>query len=171
MIVDVVDYSLGGAIDRHRHWSHRELTEQRPASVVTILVPTDTLGSFVNQVKNAYRANGSIHLLRIHGHGNVGTFLHGTMTTESVQANRSLLGRLQECFAPRGQAFLMGCRVGEQMTMLMDLAEIWQVPVTAGIGMQHSIGRATFAFEGRTATGLPNRSVEFDRPGIPRLSR
>lgn len=129
----------------------------------------------VQQVRGR-ASGGRIALLRIFGHGTRGyqilTAGHGVtgtaeghgsaLTPRTVAYFHDQLATLRPFFLPYGSAELHGCHVGEGPrghALVRDLAEVWNIPVTAGIRLQQ-VGRGqTFSFEGPTVTAYPGGSL------------
>jgi len=127
----------------------------------------------VNALRNRVAKEGTIDLLRIHGHGIPGVqtisawyFPRGTdfsrvrsiISYFNFEHIRASLMRLQGCFAPGAEVWLMGCEVGakcEGLRTIKLLAKLWRVRVTAGVPTQYGGGVKTFRFEGRTETAYP----------------
>jgi hypothetical protein len=110
-------------------------------------------------------------LLRFHAHGNDGRFALGAGRAGEWEGNRvskggyfkgwlpTTLGRLRGTFGPYGSVELMSCKFmagADGPPMLQTLADIWGVPVSAGVQTQLAGGTATFRFEGPTRTAFPN---------------
>ncbi len=122
------------------------------------------LDEFVQKV--AYQVHqGQIALLRIHGHGNVG---YQTLSTYAdakplggIQSNSPNdtfleLALLKPYFSKIGSAQLHGCHVGlgnPGSALLWRLVGAWNVPVSAGTGLQFYEGADSFRFEGSLAEG------------------
>ncbi len=133
------------------------------------------LGMLSNRVLSATRTT-KLGLLRIFGHGNRGvqiisaghgvpgggSDLHGAaLTSRSIRNMHHELAQIAGAFHAYGSAELHGCRVGEGQDgrrLLRDLADVWGVPVTAGIRSQSVGGGTSFRFEGPTTTAYPNGS-------------
>ncbi len=115
-----------------------------------------------------------LFLLRLHGHGAPGTLAissgHSILPGERAAIDLSTLRnvepdlrRLRGIFGPYGSVNLMGCNVGQGTSghaLLLRLANLWDVPVTAGVRTQYAGGTRTVRFEGPTVTRCPgNRSL------------
>jgi hypothetical protein len=117
-------------------------------------------------------AGRRIGLLRIYGHGVPGSQLvssgrgvtggsatHGAaLTAQAVRLMRNEWGQLARSFAPYGSCELHGCRVAQGpsgLALLRELADLWRVPVSAGVQTQ-LVGRGrTARFEGPVRTAYP----------------
>lgn len=133
-------------------------------------------------------AGRNVFLLRLHGHGSPGVIgvsdglgtLGDSRTSIDIGTSRTNdqdLGRLRAIFGPYGCAQLMGCNTGEGRrgrALLSHLANLWGVPVTAGVQTQYAGGSRTFRFEGPTVTCCPyNGSIHnwlTSRPRLPSYS-
>ncbi|HYP06868.1 MAG TPA: peptidoglycan-binding protein [Bryobacteraceae bacterium] len=149
-----------------------ELARSGQRDIVPMVGLSNGVPIMVNRVIRAAGAN-RVGLLRIYGHGNRGLQIvsagrgvaggsathHAGLTARSVREMRGDLERLRPVFAVYGSAELHGCSVGrgpDGRSLLHELADVWNVPVTAGVQTQH-VGRgATFRFEGPTVTAYPN---------------
>ena len=165
-VIEVIDYSRGDAdqgIDQSLDGEARTVIFGDPQVSIIPLFPSDTLRQLVDFIVDTVHARGPIRLLRIHGHGSPGWFLHGTLTTDSVQEarDRRQLARVRNCFDRRMvcEADLMGCSVagGEDgRELLSGLADLWRVPVAGGVGVQRGGNQSTtYAFEGPVWMAYP----------------
>ncbi|MBA3713499.1 MAG: peptidoglycan-binding protein [Pyrinomonadaceae bacterium] len=123
----------------------------------------------MNQIAGRARGPESIALLRFHGHGNrgqqnlTGGDLNGAPHLASVSDGnfnqvQGSLQRISRLFIAFGCVQLLGCSVGggpKGASLVQKLANVWGVPVTAGIFDQLGGGGNTFKFEGPTVTGFP----------------
>jgi hypothetical protein len=114
-------------------------------------------------------AAGKLFLVRMHGHGTSGNIgiSEGLDTMTGHRAGLDLnnlrnveadLRKLRPAFGPYGSVQLMGCNTGQGArgrTFLARLAEIWGVPVSAGVDTQLSGPTGIFRFEGRVVTRCP----------------
>jgi Putative peptidoglycan-binding domain-containing protein len=126
---------------------------------------------------------GSIALLRITGHGNLGHWLtvsvgevvhlkkddppyyrekqaefHSYIDWDHFDALAHTLSRLREFFAPYGMMEHGGCSLGSVTNtrkLMIRLADLWAVPVSVGVGLQTSI----LNFDGRTFTAYPKHGT------------
>lgn len=115
---------------------------------------------------------GCVFLLRFHGHGNSGLagvgFGHGeegfqrnTFNNAAVKHVRETIAKLRGAFGPYGCVQFMHCNVAqgrEGRSFLANMADILQVPVSAGIHTQYGGGYRgydSFRFTGPTHTALP----------------
>lgn len=140
------------------------------------------------------RAKGhQIAMLSMHGHGNEGAWIsvalgdpyharkEGRLTEYKTmkadfysyidyshfERHRAVLSSLRPLFAPFGCAEINSCTIGsKQQKLLQKLANTWDVPVTAGKGVQTNgagyvneqgeVINATFSLEGDVFTAYPN---------------
>jgi peptidoglycan hydrolase-like protein with peptidoglycan-binding domain len=123
----------------------------------------------VEAVKRRSTGDGSIALLRIHGHGGPG--MQGVSTGDkdgqrhlagisdtNFPVSGAMLAQLKTLMCPYGSVQLLGCNVGEGSkgkSLVNKLTESFGVPVTAAVLEQLGGGRNTFVFEGPTVTGIP----------------
>lgn len=120
-----------------------------------------------------------VFLLRFYGHGSPGVmgvsdgvgsvriggrkvYLNdedlSALTPGSVQLSSDVLSRLSPYFGRYSSVELHGCRVAKSSDgrrMIKQLANTWNVPVTASFNYQYAGGTSTFRFEGRTFTACP----------------
>lgn len=140
-----------------------------PASISVGM--SNGVSHMITQVRNA--AGGrKIGLLRIYGHGlpggqivsagrgvSGGAATHGSaLTGQAVRVMTNEWGQLAQAFAPYGSCELHGCRVGQGARgadLLRELANLWRVPVSAGVETQHTGRGATGRFEGPVRTAYP----------------
>lgn len=126
-------------------------------------------------------AKASIKLLRIHGHGRPGLqgIANGNNPKPAPLAAigvynfdkiKNELSRLNGAFSMNAEVYLMGCNVAQGKKgkqLLESLANVWRVPITAGVKTQWSCGTEapvdlidickayTFSHEGPTETAYP----------------
>lgn len=145
---------------------HLEARDIVPRPVVPV-GPSDRLWQIVDFVRSQARhMGGTVHCLRIHGHGSPGWFLHGLLTPDTITQAPTLhqLTRLREIFdrAVKCETHLMGCDVAqgdEGEALLRGMANAIGVPVTAGLRSQYGGRNDTFHFEGPTLTVSPGGQV------------
>jgi len=134
------------------------------------------VGCLCNGIQEALRqilakvsAAGSIVALRFHGHGNTAiqsvsdgipapVRSRSSLSRNTVAAMQGSLGVLQFYFASFGSVEMHGCNVGygpEGRAFLALLANLWGVPVSAGVGFQREGGWRTFRLEGPVQTAFP----------------
>lgn len=162
-IIEVIDYSHGDADDGVDRDLDSEMRAIAPTQSFVPIHPTDRLWRIVDFVRSQARhLGGSIHCLRIHGHGDSGWFLHGLLTAETIRETPTLrqLRRLREIFdhARKCETHLMGCRIAsgdDGRLLLQGMADALGVPVTAGYRTQWGGRASTFSFEGPTLTAHP----------------
>lgn len=127
-----------------------------------------------------------LFLLRMHGHGTGGNIgmsdgqgipgYHRTdLDASTVRIVAAELGRLRGVFGAYGCVQLMACNTGQGpqgRSLLRQLADIWNVPVTAGIQTQFAGGLAkSIRFEGPTVTVCPGgRSLAQWVRGLPQFA-
>jgi hypothetical protein len=123
----------------------------------------------MTQIAARANGNGTIALLRFHGHGNRGLQnvsggeINGAphlagISNENFGAVAGSLARITRFLSGFGSVQLLGCDVGgggKGQALMSRLANLWGVPVTAGVHTQFGGGKATFVFEGPTVTGFP----------------
>jgi hypothetical protein len=118
----------------------------------------------------AAATQGSVFLLRFHGHGRSGSagISHGqggisgehgsTISTSNWDYVRPIITRLRPIFGPYGCIQFMHCSTGkgtEGRKLLENIANAVGVPATAAMVDQFGGGLTTFRFEGPTHTALP----------------
>jgi hypothetical protein len=166
-VVDVGDPGLGASVVK-------DLTAAGGKPIELGLM-CNGVGQMVTSA-SARAASGSVGLLRIIGHGNLGQWLtvsvgnvvHSSPAWQKVLASEDhsyvsadnfaqlapVLAPLKRLFAPYGSAEHGGCSLGGRertRKLLHMLADLWQVPVTVGVGLQYS----NLHFDGRTFTAYP----------------
>lgn len=113
---------------------------------------------------------GRVALLRLHGHGTRGlmnlaagdlwgSVHHTGIAHDSLRRDRATLQSLRSIFAPYASVQLMGCETGggpEGRRLLNGLADLWRVPVSAGVHTQYAGGASTFRFEGQVVSAFPH---------------
>lgn len=164
-VIEVIDYSRSGpnqGVDSSFDGEARTIISRNPEASIIPLRPSDSLRTLVSFIVDTCRARGAIRLLRIHGHGTPGRFLHGLLTTDTVRESggRRELARIRNCFNRRMvcEADLMGCSIAgdDGGELLAALADLWDVPVAAGVGDQlGGSSRTTFTFEGPVLMAYP----------------
>jgi hypothetical protein len=125
--------------------------------------------------------HGRVALLRITGHGNLGYWMtvsvgdvadlrtedpkeyatrasefHSYIDFKHIDKLVPVLRPLGECFAPYGTMEHTGCSIGSRADtrkMMHKLADLWNVPVSAGIGLQHD----NLNFDGSVYHAFPNK--------------
>lgn len=123
---------------------------------------------------------GSIALLRIQGHGNLGQWMtvsvgdvvHGGKAAQAALAKEDhsyiaatnfrklapVLAQIGPYFAPHGSMEHGGCSLGSKPAtrqLMHDMADLWNAPVSAGIGIQVS----ALNIDGQTFTAYPLRQT------------
>lgn len=123
---------------------------------------------------------GTMALLRITGHGNLGRWMtvsvgdvvdatpeerrvlasesHSYIDPSHVDELAPVLSPLGRYFAPYGMMEHGGCSLGSRLptrNMMHRLADLWGVPVSAGVGEQASI----LKFDGHTFTAYPRHGT------------
>jgi hypothetical protein len=127
----------------------------------------------VDRLLERVKAEGSMYLLRIHGHGFPGLqtlscgmrlkkdslfSLRSIISTYNFETIQSSLARLKNSFSADAEVWLMGCNVGENPggpILIAKLAKLWGVTVKAGTGIQFAGGADTFGIEGTIVTATP----------------
>lgn len=151
--------------------AHDELRRAGAAGGVRMAGMSGGVGSLMQQILSASE-RAPIGVLRIFGHGNRGLQIvsaghgvtggsaaHGSaLTISSARLLRRELQSIRPAFAAFGSAELHGCNVAGDRTgrqLLRDLADAWEVPVSAGAHRQRTGRGATFRFEGSVHTACP----------------
>jgi hypothetical protein len=170
-VVDVGDPKIGG-LARH------ELTHAG-GHPIELAKMCNGVGQMVGSAF-ANSANGSVALLRITGHGNLGRWLtvsvgdvvdatraekkilasedHSYISAENFDKLALVLAPLKSIFASYGTAEHGGCSLGGRKgtrELLHKLADLWDVPVSVGVGLQHSY----LKFDGATFTAYPENGT------------
>ena len=171
-VIDIGDPGIGGAI----------ATEQKKAGGNPIQLGL-MCGGVEQMVDDVVRRAGTqqrIALLRITGHGNLGRWFtisvgapahmapdeykitasefHSYIDWGHIDQLADVLAPLGDYFAPYGQMEHGGCSLGgrlETKKLMHRLADLWGVPVSAGIGIQHSV----FNFDGPAYTAYPRNGT------------
>ena len=170
-IIDVVDIG-----DPMLHF--REAVELRNAGSDPIELGgmCNGITQMVGDVISRAESTGPIALLRITGHGNLGRWmtvsvgdiahLHGQeydviageyfsyINLEHFDEVAPILARLRPYFAPFGSMEHLGCSIGsrpESRRMMAKLADLWNVPVRAGVPTQLHV----LHFDGAVFTAYP----------------
>jgi hypothetical protein len=116
-----------------------------------------------SMVANVLRKKGAylIRRLNILDHGNEKTFKIGSdwIGTETLGNFRPELLKLRGQFAPGGFVHLQHCSIGQNICLLVQLAQLWDVTVYAGTGSHNPIYRWQFGHYRRVD---PNGAVYFD---------
>jgi hypothetical protein len=164
MIIDVVDGTDPQLVNG-------EVADIREAGGDPIVMygMSNAVASMVDQVILRAGATGTIDLLRLHGHGSAGS-MYVAAGEEDQDRNLSSINvftrgagpsvrRLRAYFAPGGRAMLLGCEVASGRAgklLIKSLADVWNVPVSAGSRTQYGGNAATtFRFEGPVYTAYP----------------
>lgn len=170
-VVDVGDPNVGGA-------AVKDLTAAggRP---IELGLMCNGVGQMVTSASGR-AASGTVGLLRIIGHGNLGRWLtvsvgdvvdsspawqkvlasedHSYISADNFAKLAPVLAPLKGLFAPFGSAEHGGCSLGGRertRKLLHNLADLWQVPVSVGVGIQIS----NLHFDGRTFTAYPGHGT------------
>jgi len=121
-------------------------------------------------IQDIVSSGSALFLLRMHGHGTGGNIgmsdgrgiagQHRTdLDASTIRAIQAELGRLRGVFGSYGCVQLMACNTGQGpqgRSLLRQLADIWNVPVSAGIQTQFAGGLSkSIRFEGPTITVCP----------------
>ncbi len=134
----------------------------------------------VSDVIRKSNGPGTIALLRITGHGNLGRWMtvsvgdvvDATKTEQKILASEDhsyvasanftklshVLARLKPYFAPYGMMEHGGCSLGgrgDTRHLMQRMAILWDVPVSVGVGIQTSI----LNFDGATFTAYPKHGT------------
>jgi hypothetical protein len=168
-VVDVGDPGVGGG-------AVTELTKAK-GDPIELGLMCGGIEQMVNDVIGKAGGSGTMALLRITGHGNLGRWMtvsvgsvahlpakdykevaeedHSYIALANFDKLAPTLARLKPYFAPYGMMEHGGCSLGkrpETRTLMHRLADLWGVPVSVGIGLQRSI----LNFDGATFTAYPN---------------
>lgn len=144
---------------------HRDFQRYGGAPIVNYGMSLGLL-NVINQVRSQAQS-GRVVLLRFHGHGSPGHMIVSSGADGDVASSFDLdyggnfwplLGSLRNIFLPFGSVEFHGCNVpmgvrGERF--LRRMANILNVPATAGVRSQFGGGRESLRFEGRTRTFCP----------------
>lgn len=121
-------------------------------------------------IQDIISQGSGVFLLRMHGHGAPGNIgmsdgrgvpgYHRTdFDSSTIGQVEAELRRMRSVFGPHGCVQLMACDTGQGpngRNLLRRLANIWNVPVSAGIQTQFAGGLAkSIRFEGPTVTECP----------------
>jgi Putative peptidoglycan binding domain len=123
----------------------------------------------MSQIRARASGSNSVDLLRFHGHGTrgiqnvTGGDLNGAPHLAAISDDNfpqvaTSLGRIRHIFVEFGCVELLGCSVGggpKGRSLVGKLANVWGVPLTAGVFDQLGGGRNTFRFEGPTVSAFP----------------
>jgi hypothetical protein len=166
-VVDIADPGVGGGA----------VAQQRKAGgdPIQLGLLCNGVEQMVGDVVRA-STSGEIALLRITGHGNLGRWFtvsvgdvvdlkpadykvwaaeyHSYIDWGHIDELADILAPLADCFAPYGMMEHGGCSLGgrlETRKLMHRLADLWGVPVSAGVGIQRSILR----FDGQVFTAYP----------------
>ena len=153
----------------------------------------------VNQILQHVGSSSNLILLRFHGHGNVGVqgisfgtrafvdnqgndvFIEAdnrsSIESDNIKKITHILKRLHSIFGVYSSVQMHGCSVagprgskGEKL--LKELANIWEVPVSAGRWSQYDGNIVnTFKFEGPVFTAFPHgKNLKTWSAGLPQLA-
>jgi putative peptidoglycan binding protein len=173
-VVDIADPGVGGGA----------VAQEKKAGGDPIQLGLMCAGveQMVDDVIRKAGRHGKMALLRITGHGNLGrwftvsvgdvvdlkpadykvwaTEYHSYIDWSHIDELEDTLAPLSACFAPYGMMEHGGCSLGgkpDTRKLMHRLADLWGVPVSAGVGIQRSILR----FDGQVFTAYPsNGSLE-----------
>jgi hypothetical protein len=157
-----------------------EVNDFKSIGVAPIVIKEGPAGVdfMVDRLLERVRSEGSIYLLRIHGHGLGGlqtvscginlkkdklATMRSIISTYNFENIRNSLSRLKGSFSADAEVWLMGCYVGQYPNgpiLLSKLSKLWGVPVKAGTGVQfggalEGGGSASFGIEGAIVTATP----------------
>jgi hypothetical protein len=168
MIIDVVDATE--ASDRHEV---ETIKKAGGDPIVYYAGLCGAVGQVVSDIMRRAETQGSIGLLRFHGHGAPGMmniaagkqsmFQHQSgISLSNLSGTKAELCRLKPYFAKNGRVEFHGCNVAEGpdgQSFLLQLAKIFGVPVSAGTQSQYGGGAKQFKFEGPVHTAKPDGSM------------
>ena len=168
-VVDVGDPEIGGEVVRE--------LQKAGGDPIQFGLMCAGVEQMVSEVTRRCNGPHSMALLRIIGHGNlgrwmtvsVGDIVHSSRAEQAVRGSEDhsyiayenfsklsgILSRLSGYFASYGGMEHGGCSLGSKphtKLLMGSLADLWHVPVSAGIGVQHSV----LNFDGPIYTGYPN---------------
>jgi hypothetical protein len=171
-VVDVGDPGVGGG-------AVRELTKAG-GDPIQLGLMCGGVEQMVSDVMRQAGRCGSVALLRITGHGNLGRWMtvsvgsvahlpaeeykvtateyHSYIDWGHIDELAPTLARLKGYFAPYGTMEHGGCSLGskpETRKLMHRLADLWGVPVSVGVGIQRSI----LNFDGQTFTAYPKHGT------------
>jgi hypothetical protein len=165
--IDVVDCS-DPSLRQH------EMADIRSAGGDPIVVygNIDTIGFLAQKILSRGKRS-NIMLLRFHGHGGhgtqniTGTTINGSphmasISIHSFAKTARILAPIRNLMLPFGSVQLLGCDVGggRGSALILLLAQLWGVPVTAGLYTQLGGGSDTFRFEGPTVSAFPEGDLK-----------
>jgi len=138
------------------------------------------IGQMMVEIANRAHFEGSMFLLRFHGHGSSGvigisdgfgyvrntdkskTYLTdddlSSITNGNINQATQALRKLTRLFGKYSSVEMHHCSVAQKpdgRLLLQKLADVWQVPVSAGKKTQLGGGSTTFRFEGPVHTAFP----------------
>jgi hypothetical protein len=167
-VVDIADPGVGGgAVSAER---------KAGGNPIQLGLMCGGVEQMVTDVVRQAGSRGKVALLRITGHGNLGrwftvsvgdvvdlkpadykvwaTEYHSYIDWGHIDDLADTLSTLTDYFAPYGMMEHGGCSLGgkpETRKLMHRLADMWEVPVSAGVGIQRSILR----FDGQVFTAYP----------------
>jgi len=167
-VVDIGDPSVGGGAV----WQLR----RAGGNPIELGLMCAGVEQMVGEVMSQCGGAGKLALLRITGHGNLGRWMtvsvgdvvdlkrrdyrlwateyHSYIDWGHIDALAPTLSRLRGCFATYGMMEHGGCSLGSKARtrqVMHRLADLWDVPVSVGVGIQVSI----LKFDGKTFTAYP----------------
>jgi putative peptidoglycan binding protein len=167
-VVDVGDPNIGGKTV--------QAFQAAGGDSIELGLMCNGVGQMITSASGSAKAH-SVGLFRIVGHGNKGRWLtasvgdvvdsppewqavlasedHSYINADNIDVLAPILAPLKSRFAPYGCAEHGGCSLGsveKTRGVLHKLANLWNVPVTVGIGLQ----RSYLHFDGPTFTAYPS---------------
>lgn len=163
--VQTIDHVDMGDLDQPQV---RDITREGGSPISTYGQSNGTIA--VMRAIAARAQPGRVALLRLHGHGarglmnlaagdQWGSDHHTGISHDTLRRDRATLQSLRSIFLPYASVQLMGCETGggrEGRRLLLGLANLWRVPVSAGVHTQLAGGATTFRFEGQVVSAFPH---------------
>jgi hypothetical protein len=171
-VVDIADPGIGNAIVKEQ--------QKAGGKPIQLGLMCGGVEQMVSDVRRRAARHGQIALLRITGHGNLGrwftvsvgdvvdlkpadykiwsTEYHSYIDWGHIDKLVDILAPLADYFAPYGQMEHGGCSLGSRLEtrkLMHRLADLWGVPVSAGVGIQHSV----FNIDGQVFTAFPKNGT------------
>ena len=166
-VIDGADPAQGSTISTIRYYQSDYAGEH----MIIKRASSNSIGDVMKEITK-FAPPFPLLLLRFHGHGAPGYQGVSCGQTYSPKEKNSInidyinditldLQTLCPCFAPFGSVELHGCKTGKDQKgaqLLQKLADLWQIPVSAGTKLQVSggMGAATFRFEGNPVSKMPS---------------
>lgn len=171
-VVDIADPGIGAAVVKEQ--------QKAGGKPIQLGLMCGGVEQMVNDVVRRAGTQQKVALLRITGHGNLGrwftvsvgdvvdlkpadykvwsTEYHSYIDWSHIDELADELSTLSDYFAPYGMMEHGGCSLGgklETRKLMHRLADLWDVPVSAGVGIQHSV----LNFDGQVFTAYPGNGT------------